>query len=260
MLIGLATIVALFTLLWLVSLIIKNASIVDIWWGLGFVVMAGAYVLTTDGFGPRRILTVTLVTLWGLRLAWYIGSRNIGHGEDFRYVKWRQENGTSWWWYSYFKVFLMQSVIGWVVGLPLYFAIRAPQPAALTLWDIVGTVVFGAGFLFEAIGDGQMRQFKANPANKGRLMNAGLWRYTRHPNYFGEAVLWWGLGVIAAGTAGGLVSLVGPAIITFLLLKVSGVSLLEKTLTVTKPGYAEYIATTSSFVPWLPASQGGSAA
>ena len=254
MLIGLAAIVALFTLLWLVSLAIKNASIVDIWWGLGFIVMAGAYALTTDGVAARRVLVLALVSLWGVRLAWYIGSRNIGHGEDFRYAKWRKENGASWWWYSYVKVFLLQAVIGWVVGMPLYYALRAPQPTSLTAFDVVGGAIFVVGFLFEAVGDEQMRRFRANPGNKGRLMNTGLWRYTRHPNYFGEAVLWWGLGVIAAGTPGGMVSLVGPALINFLLVRVSGVAMLEATLATTKPGYADYIATTSPFVPWPPAA------
>jgi steroid 5-alpha reductase family enzyme len=252
MLIGLAAIVALFTVLWLASLALKNASIVDIWWGLGFIVMAGAYLAATDGFEGRRALMTGLVVLWGLRLAWHIGSRNIGHGEDFRYAKWRQENGASWWWYSYFKVFLLQAVVGWIVGLPLFYALSAGEPSSWTAWDVVGTVVFGAGFLFEAIGDWQMRRFKADPANTGRLMNTGLWRYTRHPNYFGEAVLWWGLGIIGAGTPGGVVGLIGPAAITYLLIRVSGVAMLEATLKSTKPGYAEYIATTSSFVPMPP--------
>ena len=252
MLIGLATIVALFTVVWLASLALKNASIVDIWWGPGFIVMAGAYLAATDGFAGRRQLIAALVVLWGLRLARYIGRRNIGHGEDFRYAKWRQENGASWWWYSYFKVFLLQAVVGWVVGLPLFYAIRAAEPAAFTVWDFAGAAVFAAGFLFEAIGDAQMRRFKANPANKGRLMNTGLWRYSRHPNYFGEALLWWGLGIIGTGTPGGVLGLIGPAVITYLLIRVSGVAMLEATLKSTKPGYAEYIATTSSFVPMPP--------
>jgi steroid 5-alpha reductase family enzyme len=252
LLLGLAALLALFTLLWLVSLAIENASIVDIWWGLAFIVLCLVYVSTTDGFGPRRTLMVVLVAIWGTRLAWYIGSRNIGRGEDFRYATWRQEHGASWWWYSYFKVFLLQATIGWIVGLPLYFAVRSPVPARLTVVDLLGALIFTAGFLVEAIGDQQMRRFRANPLNKGRVMSGGLWRYTRHPNYFGEAVLWWGLGIIGAATPGGALGLIGPAVITFLLLRVSGVTLLESTLKHTKPGYAEYVATTSAFVPMPP--------
>jgi steroid 5-alpha reductase family enzyme len=249
LLIGLASLVALFTVLWLISLAIRNASIVDICWGLAFVVLALAYWSTTEGFLPRRLLMTVLVSVWGVRLAWYIGSRNIGHGEDFRYAKWRRDHADAWWWYSYFKVFLLQATIAWVVGLPLYFAIGASEPSRLTLADVTGAAIFVVGFLFEAIGDAQMRRFRADASNQGRVMDKGLWRYTRHPNYFGEALLWWGLGLIGASTPGGLVGLLGPAVITLLLLRVSGVTLLESTLSKTKAGYAEYVQSTSAFVP-----------
>jgi len=252
LLIALAAIVALFTVLWLVSLVLKNASIVDIWWGLGFVLMTGIYWMTTVGYAPRRGLVAAFVVLWGARLAWHIGSRNIGHGEDFRYAAWRRQYGPIWWWRSYLQVFLLQAVIGWIVALPVAFAMRAATPAALTAVDWAGIVLFTIGFLFEAIGDWQMRAFKADSANKGRLMDRGLWRYTRHPNYFGESVLWWGLGLMGAATPGGVAGLIGPALITFLLLRVSGVTMLEATLRSTKPGYADYVARTSAFVPWRP--------
>lgn len=249
---ALAALVILFTFLWLASLALKNASIVDIWWGLAFIVVAAVYWLVTDGFDARRALITALVAIWGLRLAVYIGARNIGHGEDQRYAKWREENGAAWWWYSYFKVFLLQAIIAWIVSLPLYFAIRASTPAALTVLDYLGLALFVVGFGFEAIGDEQMRRFKAEPANKGQVMNAGLWRYTRHPNYFGEAVLWWGIGLIGAATPNGFIGLIGPAVITFLLLKVSGVTMLEASLKHTKPGYAEYVRRTSAFLPMPP--------
>jgi steroid 5-alpha reductase family enzyme len=209
------------------------------------------YFFTADGFAARRLLVVACVSLWAVRLAWHIGRRNVGHGEDFRYAAWRTQYGPRWWWFSYFKVFLLQGVIAWIVAMPLFYAITSEGPARLTLWDWAGAAIFAIGFLFETIGDEQLRQFKANPGNRGAVMNRGLWRYTRHPNYFGEAVLWWGLGMIGVA-AGGWVGLVGPAIITFLLIRVSGVAMLEKTLKTTKAGYAEYIASTPAFWPGRP--------
>lgn len=252
MLPGLVAIVALFTALWLASLALRNSSIVDMWWGPGILLIGLTYYLTTEGSPNRSSLTLALVAIWALRLAAHIGARNIGHGEDFRYAKWRGERGRSWWWFSYFKVFLLQAVIAWIVALPLYYAIASPTPRQLTWLDTLGAVLFAIGFLFEAIGDEQLRRFKADPANRGRVMQTGLWRYTRHPNYFGEAVLWWGLGLLGAATPGGYLGLIGPALITFFLIRVSGVALLEQTLMRTKPGYAEYVARTSSFFPMVP--------
>jgi steroid 5-alpha reductase family enzyme len=252
LLLGLAAVIVFFTILWIASLALRNASIVDVWWGPGFLVMAGVYAWTMDGVEPRRTLVLGLVALWALRLAWHIGCRNIGHGEDFRYANWRRQHRASWWWFSYFKVFLLQAAVAWIVGLPLYFALGAAEPARLTALDVIGLALFTVGFLFEAVGDEQMRRFRANPANRRRVMREGLWRYTRHPNYFGEAMLWWGLGLIAAATPGGGVALAGPALITLLLLRVSGVTMLEATLKESKPGYAEYVRTTSAFVPWPP--------
>lgn len=252
MLIGLAVVIALGILLWLVSLALRDSSIVDIAWGPLLLAIGVAYYVTTAAPGSRAQLMVALVALWAVRLALHIGARNLGHGEDFRYAAWRQQNGARWWWFSYFKVFLLQGVIAWIVAMPLFYAITSDAPAALGPLDWAGVLLFAAGFLFEAIGDEQLRRFKAAPANKGRVMNTGLWRYTRHPNYFGEAVLWWGLGLIGAATPLGWIGLVGPAIITFLLIRVSGVAMLEKTLKNTKPGYAEYIASTPAFFPRVP--------
>lgn len=251
MLIGLAAVIALGILLWLVSLAVRDSSIVDIAWGPLLFLIGVAYYATTTAPGSRARLMMALVALWAVRLAAHIGARNLGHGEDFRYAAWRAQHPGTWWIRSYFKVFLLQGVIAWIVAMPLYYAITTNAPAHWTMWDWAGVVVFAFGFLFEAIGDEQLRRFKANPANKGRVMNTGLWRYTRHPNYFGEAVLWWGLGLIGVA-AGGWLGLVGPAIITFLLIRVSGVAMLEKTLKETKPGYADYIARTPAFFPRLP--------
>lgn len=255
MLIGLATVIALGLLLWLLSLAVRDSSIVDIAWGPLILLIGVSYYVTTAGPGTRAQVMLALVALWAVRLAVHIGSRNLGHGEDFRYAAWRAENPGTWWIRSYFKVFLLQGVIAWIVAMPIYYAVTVSAPAVFGWWDFAGIAVFAFGFLFEAIGDEQLRRFKANPANKGRVMDGGLWRYTRHPNYFGEAVLWWGFGLIGVA-AGGWLGLAGPAVITFLLLRVSGVAMLEKTLKTTKPGYAEYIANTSSFLPLPPRRPG----
>lgn len=252
MLIGLAAVITLFTILWLASLAVRDSSIVDIWWGPAILLIAITYFVSTDGMGARGRLTLALVALWALRLAVHIGVRDIGHGEDFRYAAWRKQYGDAWWIRSFFKVFLLQGVIAWIVALPLYYAITSNTPVHFSLWDRAGALLFAMGFLFEGLGDEQLRRFKADANNKGRVLDTGLWRYTRHPNYFGEAVLWWGLGLIGAGTPGGWIGLIGPAIITFLLIKVSGVAMLEKTLTKTKPGYAEYVASTPAFFPGKP--------
>lgn len=251
MLLGLAAVVGLFTALWIASLLVRNSSIVDMWWGPGILLIGVTYLVTSDGARPRGTLVVALLAIWAVRLAAHIGARNIGHGEDFRYAKWRSERGASWWWFSYFKVFLLQSVIAWIISMPLFFAIASETPAALTTLDVMATVVFLIGFLFEAIGDEQLRRFKKDPASKSRVLDTGLWRYTRHPNYFGEAVLWWGFGLFSAA-AGGYLGLIGPAIMTFFLIRVSGVALLERTLRDSKPGYAQYVAATSSFIPRPP--------
>ena len=245
-------ILGMMTLLWLISLILKDSSIVDIFWGAGFVVSSWVYfALTPDGFPGRKWLISILVTIWGLRLSLYILSRNWGKGEDFRYRKWREEAGGSWWWRSYLKVFLLQGLLMWIISAQLLAAQRSATPDRLTVLDWAAVALWGIGFFFEAVGDLQMARFKANPANKGKVLNTGVWRYTRHPNYFGDATQWWAYYLVAAA-AGGFWTIFSPVFMTVLLLRVSGVTLLEKTLTVTKPQYQEYIETTSAFVPWFP--------
>lgn len=239
-------------LAWIVSLALRDSSIVDIFWGTGFVVANWAYfVLTPDGFPARKWLIGILVTLWGLRLSLYILWRNLGKGEDFRYQKWREEAGRKWWWYSFFKVFLLQGFLMWIISAPLLAAQISPSPTRLTILDFVAILVWAIGFFFEAVGDWQLARFKADPANKGRVMRTGVWRYTRHPNYFGDAAQWWGYYLVAAAS-GGFWTVFSPIVMTALLLRVSGVALLEKTLEDTKPGYKEYIETTSAFIPWFP--------
>jgi steroid 5-alpha reductase family enzyme len=245
-------ILGLMVALWLVSLALKNSSIVDIFWGAGFVIAAWVtFALAVEGAPARKWLITALVTIWGLRLSLHIGVRNWNKPEDFRYAAWRKESGAAWWWYSFFKVFLLQGVLLWIIAIPLVAAQTSPAPRDLTWIDLLAIPVWAIGFFFEAVGDWQLARFKADPANKGKLLTTGVWRYTRHPNYFGDAMQWWGFYLIALA-AGAWWTLYSPLIMTALLMRVSGVTLLEKTLKETKPGYQAYVETTSEFVPWFP--------
>jgi steroid 5-alpha reductase family enzyme len=240
------------TLLWLLSLWLRNSSIVDIYWGAGFVLAAWLYYgLTPEGFVGRKLLTCLLVTLWGLRLALHILRRNWGKPEDYRYAAWRRDNGPRWWWISFFQVFLLQGVLLWFISAPLLAAQISPAPARLIWLDALAILVWGVGFFFEAVGDWQLARFKVDPANRGRLLTTGVWRYTRHPNYFGDSAQWWGYYLLALA-AGGWWTAFSPLLMTFLLLRVSGVRLLEKSMQATKPGYEDYMRRTSSFLPLPP--------
>jgi steroid 5-alpha reductase family enzyme len=251
LIIGLLVLV-LMILLWLLSLALKNSSIVDIFWSAGFVISAwAAFLFTPQGYEGRKWLLVILTTIWGLRLALHILIRNWGKGEDFRYQVWRKEAGVAWWWRSFFKVFLLQGVLMWIIGTPLLTAQTSSTPEQLIFLDYLAIVVWLVGFFFETVGDWQLARFKANPSNKGKLLNTGVWRYTRHPNYFGDSAQWWAYYLIALA-AGGWWTIFSPVVMTFLLLRVSGVTLLEKTLKDTKPGYKEYVESTSEFIPWFP--------
>jgi len=245
-------ILGLMTLLWLLSLALKDSSIVDIFWGAGFVITFWIATLFLPGIPPGRILLLgMLVTIWGLRLSLYVYSRNAGKGEDFRYAAWRKEAGDSWWWRSFFKVFLLQGAIMWIVAIPLLAAQTGYASSPFKCLDNVGVALWLVGFIFEAGGDWQLSRFKAHPENKGKLLTSGLWSLTRHPNYFGDAAQWWGFYLIAAST-GALWTIISPILMTFLLVRVSGVAMLERTLKQAKPGYAEYSARTSAFFPWFP--------
>ncbi len=245
-----AALVAMFSLLWLASLPLRNASIVDMWWGPGFVVAALSYASAHQVLDPRGMAVVAVVTLWAVRLAWHIGRRNVGHGEDPRYAAWRTQHGASWWWFSWVKVFFLQATVAWIVSWPIGAALNG-VPAFPTARDAVGLLLALFGLGFEAVADAQLRRFKAE-APRGAICDVGLWRYSRHPNYFGESLVWWGLFLVAAGSPGGWVTIVSPLLITWLLLRVSGVTLLEQGLKASKPGYAEYVRKTSTFVPWPP--------
>lgn len=250
--VGLGVIAACMAGLWLVSLVLRNASIVDAFWGTGFVVLVWLYAALADGAEGRSLLIATLVTVWGVRLSSYILWRNWGHGEDPRYAKWRADDGARFWWTSLFRVFLLQGVLVWLIAMPLLAACYYGEPDHLTPADVLGAAVWAVGFFFEAVGDLQLARFKSDPANKGKVMRGGLWRYTRHPNYFGEATMWWGYFIIAGATVDGLWTAYSPVLMTFLLLRVSGVALLERAQVRAKPQYREYVESTSAFLPWFP--------
>lgn len=238
-------------LLWIISLMLKDASIVDIFWGSGFVLSAWIYfALTPDGFTGRKILISLLTTVWGLRLSIHVFLRNRGKGEDYRYQVWRREAGNAWWWQSLFRVFLLQGLLMWLISIPLLAAQWNAQPAHLTWIDVAAMVAWAVGFFFEAAGDYQLTRFKRDPANKGKVLNKGVWQYTRHPNYFGDAAQWWGYFLFAAAT-GAYLTVYSPILMTYFLVNVSGVALLEKSME-NRPGYRSYIESTSAFVPWFP--------
>jgi steroid 5-alpha reductase family enzyme len=247
---GLGLAIALMTAVWLGSLVRRDASLVDRFWGAGFVVLAAFYVLSAPAGAeaPLRAVALVLTAVWGMRLSVYLTRRNWGRGEDYRYAEMRARHGARFPFVSLFTVFLLQAVLLWLIAFPLLVAGRAPA-ADLPLL-ILGTVVWAIGFVVEVTADAQLARFRAQSSSRGPL-DRGLWRYSRHPNYFGEAVLWWGIWLVAAASAGAW-TVFSPVLITFLLVRVSGVALLEKRLRTSRPGWEEYAARTSAFVPRPP--------
>ncbi len=249
---ALLVIFILVTLLWGLSVLIKNVSIVDLFWGMGFVIVNAVYFYNSGDFSTRKILMLVLVSLWGLRLFLFLSWRNIGNGEDFRYQEFRRKYGAErYWWFSYFQTFLLQGALIMLVSLPLLGVNSQTGSDGLNWMDYVGILVFIIGFIFEAGGDFQLARFKKNPNNKGKVLNTGFWKYTRHPNYFGDSAVWWSFGIFSIA-AGSYWTFVGSVFMTLLIIKVSGVALLEKSLNETKPQYREYIQKTNSFFPWFP--------
>jgi steroid 5-alpha reductase family enzyme len=236
---------------WLVSVLRRDASIVDIVWGLGFVVVAWVVRLQGDTATDRQWLIVGLVTVWGLRLAVYLFWRNHGRPEDYRYRAMRKRYGPRFPLVSLVTVFGLQGVLMWTVSLPVQLG-QVPDEPGLGWLAALGTLLWLIGFAFESIGDLQLARFKADPANDGRVMDRGLWRYTRHPNYFGDACAWWGIAIVAAESGLGAWGIVGAIVMTVLLLRVSGVALLERSLRKRKPEYQAYVARTSAFFPRPP--------
>jgi len=229
---------------------IKNNSIVDQAWGVGFVLIAIYSMFRIGNYGAISLLTTLLVALWGLRLFYHIMKRNFGKPEDFRYANMRKDWGKTVVIRSFFQVYMLQGALMMLIAFPVVLT-HEQVNQSITAWTLLGTGVWLIGYIFEVVGDAQLRGFKQNPDNKGRLMTTGLWAYTRHPNYFGEAVMWWGIFIIALSAGASFISIVSPIAITYLLVFVSGVPLLEKAM-VGRPGFEEYANRTNKFIPWLP--------
>lgn len=246
---NLALVFALMTTLWMVSVRLRDASIVDPWWSVGFLLVTVHTVLRT-GVTPGKVLLLVLVGTWSLRLWLHLLLRSLGEPEDPRYASFRRRYGPErYWWVSLLQVFLLQGALVLLISAPLQLAAAAEPPGPLSATDLAGLLVFTVGFLFEAVADRQLQSFRRAPANRGKVLDTGLWRWSRHPNYFGEAVLWWGFWLLALGEPLGWATFLAPALMTFLLLRVSGVTLLDAHLKSSKPGYEDYVRRTSAFVP-----------
>jgi steroid 5-alpha reductase family enzyme len=247
----LAVILVLSVGVWLLSLRVRDASIVDTFWGLGFVAAAWTAHGVSGSTSARAWLVCVMVTVWGVRLATHLARRNLAHGEDYRYRAMRERHGGRFPLVSLGTVFLLQAGLLWIIALPVQAA-HAPDAIAPLGWiDALGVAAWCVGLSFEWIADVQLARFKRSPTNKGAVMDRGLWRFSRHPNYFGNFLLWWGIGLVGV-SAGSWWALIGPVLLTFLLLRVSGVSLLESTIVERRPGYRDYKLRTSAFVPWFP--------
>ena len=243
------TVLLLVVATWLVSVFKGDVSIVDSLWSVAISTAAAVYIFTAPAAGPRAYWALALLAIWALRLCLYISWRNWGEPEDHRYQDIRKRNQPNFAIKSLYLVFILQGVLAWVVALPLMATAASSKP--LGWLDALGAALVLFGTAFEAIGDAQLARFKGKPENKGRVMDVGLWRYTRHPNYFGEFCAWWGFYAIALA-AGGWWAVLSPAFMTFTLLKVSGVALLEKSLTEKRPDYRAYIERTNAFFPGPP--------
>jgi steroid 5-alpha reductase family enzyme len=243
------TVLALMLATFALSLPLRDASIADIAWGLAFVDVAWVAAAVAGGDAARTALSVVLVTVWGLRLALHIAYRKAQHpGEDPRYGAMRRRHGEAFGRRSLITVFGLQALLAWIVSLPLQASAACTDPIGALAY--AGAAVWLVGFVFEAGGDLQLQRFKADPANQGKVMDRGLWRYTRHPNYFGDSAVWWGLFLIALD-GGAWWTVVGPVLMTVLLIRVSGKDLLERSMS-KRPGYAEYVERTSGFIPLPP--------
>ncbi|HEY8209971.1 MAG TPA: DUF1295 domain-containing protein [Myxococcaceae bacterium] len=244
-----AIVLAIASALWVASVRLRDASIVDPWWSILFLSITANTVRST-GFGLKKGVLLALVAAWAIRLWAHLLRRSLGKPEDPRYAAFRERFGRDrYWWFSFFQVFLLQGALALLVSAPLQVAASATPDAPLAWTDAVGVALFAAGFAFEAIADAQLQRFRDDPGTRGQVMDRGLWALTRHPNYFGEAVLWWGFGCFALGAPYGWIALAGPALMMFLLLRVSGVTMLDAHLRATKPGYAAYCERTPAFFP-----------
>jgi steroid 5-alpha reductase family enzyme len=247
---NLAAILASLLALWCLSLLLRNASIVDIFWGCGFAVVAWMSLWTSGELLPQRLVLTLMVSVWGLRLAGYLAWRNIGKPEDYRYAAMREHHGKRFPIVSLFTVFGLQGSLMWIISLPIQVGISQGQDWHPVM--AIGLFLWVAGLFFETVGDFQLARFKADPRNQGCVMNRGLWRYTRHPNYFGDFLVWWGFYFVAAESGSWWWTIIGPLLMSFLLIRVSGVRLLENSLRSRVAGYEAYVRDTSAFLPLPP--------
>lgn len=250
----LGAVLALTTGIWGASLLLRDVSIIDVFWGPLFALQAWLYRGQAADPGSASLVTVALVTAWAARLALHLARRARGGGEDPRYAAMREAGGAGWSVRALITVFWLQGALAWAVAWPVAVAARTDDALGALGWVGAGVAAAGAGF--EAVADAQLRRFRAGPRPHGRVLDSGLWRYSRHPNYFGDAVFWWGIWLLAA-SVGGAWTVFAPLLMTGLLLRVSGVPLLEARLRETRPGYADYVRRTSAFVPWFPRSRDG---
>jgi steroid 5-alpha reductase family enzyme len=234
---------------WLFSLARRNVTHVDSMWSLFFVIATFSSCMLMHELSTRILLVLILLTLWALRLFVYLTWRNWGQHEDLRYVKIRQNNEPHFWLKSIVIIFGLQAILAWIISISLFGAVTSH--ATINGLDYLGIALFVFGFVWESIADWQLSRFKANPNNKGKVLNSGLWRYSRHPNYFGECCVWWAFYLFALA-GGAWWAIISPILMTLLLLKVSGVSLLESTIVGRRPAYADYIKNTNAFFPGLP--------
>lgn len=252
-----ALVFGLMTLLWVASVFLRDASIVDPWWSMAFLLVT-AHTAARTGLTPGKALLLAMVAAWALRLWGYLLLRSRGKPEDPRYAGFREKYGADrYWWFSFFQVFLLQGVLVVVISAPLQLAGAAAAPDPVTLLDLLGLAVFAAGFVIEAVADAQLASYRRAKARGGAdapgpVLDTGLWRYTRHPNYFGEALLWWGFWIAVLDAPWGWATAFAPALMTFLLVKVSGVAMLDAHMAAKRPAYAEYMRRTSAFVPFPP--------
>lgn len=248
---NLAALSGTMALLWVVGTLRRDVSLVDIFWGLGFAAVAWLSAALNRPVDWRSAIVIALTTVWGVRLALHLLRRNWGHKEDRRYAEMRSKWGGRFVWVSLFTVFWLQAALLWFISLPLQAVVVAKSQAPFGLFDALGITLWLVGFAFETIGDYQLAKFRADPGNDSRVLDTGLWRYTRHPNYFGDFCVWWGLyGLAAAGGAASTVA--SPIVMSWLLLRVSGVALLEQSIGDRRPEYAAYRSQTNAFFPGPP--------
>jgi steroid 5-alpha reductase family enzyme len=253
-LLALPAITSIAVVAWAYSVLRSNVSIVDSLWSVMILFCLLVYLALADSAGSRSLLVLAMLSVWALRLSIYITIRNHGKPEDPRYQAIRRNNEPNFRFKSLYIVFLLQAFLAWVICLPAIAAVSGE--VALGPLDYAGFALWFTGMFFEVVGDHQLTRFRRRPGSSEKVLNTGLWRYTRHPNYFGEATLWWGFYLVAL-SAGAWWAVISPLLMTFLLLRVSGVAMLERDIHERRPGYFEYISKTNAFFPGRPRSSAG---